>query len=304
MEQKASGHHGSRGTRLPQLQYALPRGPRRTRSWRSPRPRSPTSRAGSYPPELAGELYPDGIPILAEDELEGLIREQSVDEVWFSYSDVPHEYVMHQASRVIAGGAHFGVCSATRTMLESSRAGDRRLRGAHRRRQEPDHALRLDASSRSSARRSWRCATRCPTATSRSRSASASPRYDDLDRHETHDRGARGVRAAHRQRHRGLRRRRLRAHPAPRREGGRRHPVGRRQQRHAVLQARPAASCSSTRTGRARAELLPGRDQPAPGRRRARQQGADGRARERRSGSSDNCRAAQSAGARSSSAAR
>jgi predicted GTPase len=74
-----------------------------------------------YPPELAGGQYPEGIPILAEEALEGLIKERSVDEVWFSYSDVPHEYVMHQASKVIAWGAHFGVCSATRTMLESSR---------------------------------------------------------------------------------------------------------------------------------------------------------------------------------------
>ncbi|MDH3403458.1 MAG: cyclic 2,3-diphosphoglycerate synthase [Acidobacteriota bacterium] len=74
-----------------------------------------------YPPELAGARYPEGIPILAEEALEGLIRERRVDEVWFSYSDVPHEYVMHHASRVTAWGAHFGVCSATRTMLASSR---------------------------------------------------------------------------------------------------------------------------------------------------------------------------------------
>ena len=74
-----------------------------------------------YPAELAGDLYPDGIPIRAEDALEEIVRSQNVDEVWFSYSDVPHAYVMDKASQVISWGAHFGVCSATRTMLPSSK---------------------------------------------------------------------------------------------------------------------------------------------------------------------------------------
>lgn len=75
----------------------------------------------TYPSELAGELYPEGVPIEPEEELERIIREQDVEEVWFSYSDVSHEYVMHKASQVIGWGAHFGVCSATRTMLTSSK---------------------------------------------------------------------------------------------------------------------------------------------------------------------------------------
>jgi predicted GTPase len=74
-----------------------------------------------YPPELSGDLYPQGVPILAEEELERLVREKNVDEVWFSYSDVPHVQVMHHASRVVAWGAHFGVCSATRSMIESEK---------------------------------------------------------------------------------------------------------------------------------------------------------------------------------------
>ena len=74
-----------------------------------------------YPPALAGPLYPQGIPIRAELELETIVREQDVDEAWFSYSDVPHQYVMHLASRVIGWGASFVVPSARRTMLESSR---------------------------------------------------------------------------------------------------------------------------------------------------------------------------------------
>jgi len=75
----------------------------------------------TYPPSLAGNLYPQGIPIHPEEDLERLIREHDVDEVWFSYSDVPHTYVMNKASQVIAWGAHFGVCSATRTMIESTK---------------------------------------------------------------------------------------------------------------------------------------------------------------------------------------
>ena len=75
----------------------------------------------TYPAELAGSLYPDGIPIRPEEDLEQIIRDQAVDEVWFSYSDVPHEYVMNKGCRVIGWGAHFGICSATKTMLESER---------------------------------------------------------------------------------------------------------------------------------------------------------------------------------------
>jgi len=75
----------------------------------------------TYPASLAGALYPDGIPIRPEEELESLIRDHAVDEVWFSYSDVPHTYVMDKGSRVVAWGAHFGICSATRTMVASSK---------------------------------------------------------------------------------------------------------------------------------------------------------------------------------------
>src|SRR5213593_3736678 len=60
-----------------------------------------------YPPLLAGDLYPDGIPIRPESELTKLIREHDVDEVVFAYSDVTHEHVMHVGSRVLAAGASF-----------------------------------------------------------------------------------------------------------------------------------------------------------------------------------------------------
>jgi len=72
-----------------------------------------------YPAELAGILYPDGIPIYDEKELTGLIKKQKVDDVVFSYSDVPHEYVMHKASEVQATGASFIIMGAEQTMLKS-----------------------------------------------------------------------------------------------------------------------------------------------------------------------------------------
>lgn len=73
-----------------------------------------------YPPSLAGRLYPGGIPILKEAEFEALCRAHSVDEVVFAYSDVPHEHVMHMASRALAAGADFTLLGPKRTMLHSS----------------------------------------------------------------------------------------------------------------------------------------------------------------------------------------
>jgi predicted GTPase len=74
-----------------------------------------------YPAELAGPLYPTGIPILAESELERVVREARVDLVVFAYSDVAHETVMHAASRALAAGADFSLLGPRRTMLPSTR---------------------------------------------------------------------------------------------------------------------------------------------------------------------------------------
>ena len=74
-----------------------------------------------YPAALAGELYPEGIPIVAEDELEAVIGEHGVDEVVFSYSDVTHEHVMHIGSRALAAGASYRLLSPRETMLVSSK---------------------------------------------------------------------------------------------------------------------------------------------------------------------------------------
>lgn len=75
-----------------------------------------------YPPELAGPLYPKGIPIFPEEELSALIRDKKIEEVIFSYSDVSHEYVMHRASLVNSLGATFSLLGPDLTMLKSSRA--------------------------------------------------------------------------------------------------------------------------------------------------------------------------------------
>ena len=74
-----------------------------------------------YPAELAGPLYPTGIPIVAESELERVIREARVDRVVFAYSDVAHETVMHAASRAMASGADFELLGPRSTMIESTR---------------------------------------------------------------------------------------------------------------------------------------------------------------------------------------
>jgi len=72
-----------------------------------------------YPPQLAGRLYPDGIPIYPEEELTDLIRRYQVDQVVFAYSDVSHEYVMHKASQVLVAGADFRLMGTGSTMLTS-----------------------------------------------------------------------------------------------------------------------------------------------------------------------------------------
>jgi predicted GTPase len=74
-----------------------------------------------YPPQLAGSLYPSGIPIHSESDLVTLIREKNVNQVVFAYSDVPHEYVMHKASMVLAAGADFRLMGLNNTQIKSSR---------------------------------------------------------------------------------------------------------------------------------------------------------------------------------------
>jgi predicted GTPase len=72
-----------------------------------------------YPSELAGSLYPAGIPILPEEALPDLIRVHGVQSVVFAYSDVSHEDVMHRASLAMAMGADFMLLGPDRTMLRA-----------------------------------------------------------------------------------------------------------------------------------------------------------------------------------------
>ena len=74
-----------------------------------------------YPPQLAGEIYPEGIPIHAESDLDRLIRDLRVDQVVFAYSDVSHATVMHKASQVLAAGADFRLMGGNNTLLVSSK---------------------------------------------------------------------------------------------------------------------------------------------------------------------------------------
>lgn len=75
----------------------------------------------TYPAELAGPLYPGGIPIVDEQGLTDLIKQHAVDEVVFAYSDVTHEYVMHKASQVMAAGADFKLLGPAATQIASSK---------------------------------------------------------------------------------------------------------------------------------------------------------------------------------------
>ena len=74
-----------------------------------------------YPAELAGELYPDGIPIYDEKELERLIKDLNVDDCVFSYSDLPYEKVMHKSALVNAAGANFILLGPKDTMVKSTK---------------------------------------------------------------------------------------------------------------------------------------------------------------------------------------
>ena len=77
----------------------------------------------TYPNALGGDLYPNGIPIYAESRLASLIKEHGVEKVVFSYSDVPHEYVMHKASEVMAAGADFWLLGPNSTSIKAAVPG-------------------------------------------------------------------------------------------------------------------------------------------------------------------------------------
>jgi predicted GTPase len=75
----------------------------------------------TYPTQLAGDLYPEGIPIYPEENLLQLIKDEQIEQVIFAYSDVPHLYVMHKASQILAAGADFRLMGTKNTQLKSSK---------------------------------------------------------------------------------------------------------------------------------------------------------------------------------------
>ena len=81
----------------------------------------PNIEGRTYPKELAGKLYPKGIPIYPESDLTKLIKEKNVDLVVFSYSDVTHEYVMHKGSEVLAAGANYLLLGPKDTQIKSKK---------------------------------------------------------------------------------------------------------------------------------------------------------------------------------------
>ena len=81
----------------------------------------PNIEGRKYPPELAGANYPEGIPIYPESELIRLIDDLDIEQVVFAYSDVPHEYVMHKASEVLAAGADFQLLGPGKTEIKSTK---------------------------------------------------------------------------------------------------------------------------------------------------------------------------------------
>lgn len=74
-----------------------------------------------YPPELSGKLYPDGIPIYPETDMEKIIKEKNIDQVVLAYSDLSHIYVMNLASRALATGADFKIIGIKKAMIKSKK---------------------------------------------------------------------------------------------------------------------------------------------------------------------------------------
>ncbi|NNK31260.1 MAG: GTPase, partial [Flavobacteriaceae bacterium] len=74
-----------------------------------------------YPPALAGDLYPEGVPIYDEGDLDSLIVELKVDDVVFAYSDISYESLMHKSAQVNAAGANFVLLGPRETSLKSTK---------------------------------------------------------------------------------------------------------------------------------------------------------------------------------------
>lgn len=80
----------------------------------------PNIEGRNYPTSLSGGLYPKGIPIFLEEELTKIIKDEKIDLVVFSYSDVTHEYVMQKGSQVLAAGANYLLLSPKETQIKAN----------------------------------------------------------------------------------------------------------------------------------------------------------------------------------------
>ena len=215
-----------------------------------------------YPASLAGKLYPKGIPILAESDLEQIIRDAQgpgsrlcVQRRDLQLRDGPRVHRQRRRGRLQDPRGRDDDA-------EEQEAGHLHLRRPHGLRQEPDDAPDRGNPPRGGPEGGRRAP---PDALRQPREAARPAVRLDCRPQEArlHHRGDRGVRAAHRQRHDHLRRRGLRRHPGPGAGGSGRRLVGRRQQRHAVLQARSAHRRGGPPARRKRAAVPPQRDEPA-----------------------------------------
>ena len=249
----------------------------------SPRPRSRTSTAAATRRSWPGPLYPEGIPIHPESDLPRLIRDLEVDQVVFAYSDVSHETVMHKASLVLACGADFRLIGPNASMLKAKvpvvsvcavRTGGGKSQTTRR----------VASILRAKGRRVVAIRHPMPYGDLVKQKVQRFAAMEDLDRHQCtiEEREeyephivAGGVIYA------GVDYGAILAEAA---EGGRRHPLGRRQQRPAVLPRRPRDRGGRPAPAGPRADLPPGRGEPAPRARRRDQQDRLRRARGHRGG--------------------
>ena len=93
-----------------------------------------------YPPELAGPMYPNGIPIRPLAEMEKIIKDDNIDDVVLAYSDLPYEYVMRQSARANAAGANFILMGPKRHYDQSSQASSIYLCSTYRLWKISDHS--------------------------------------------------------------------------------------------------------------------------------------------------------------------
>ena len=231
-----------------------------------------------YPAVARRPAVPGGDPDPARGRARRADREHGVDEVVLAYSDLSHEDVMHNASRVLAAGADFVLLGPHETMLESTKPVIAVT------------AVRTGCGKSQTSRRVGQC---CSTPGLRVALVRHPMPYGDLEAMRVQrfatlaDIDAANPTVEEREEyeapvaagHGHVRGRRLRRDPRPRRGRGGRHHLGRRQQRLPVLRARPLDHGRRPAAGGARAAVPPGRGERPDGRRRRREQGRQRHAR-------------------------